>query len=287
MPIPSTNTTSRQRTGSIDLQDQINNKPPMVCADCGGNNECHCDSQSSSCWSSSRKKRSKKSNEFNPTPTNRVSPSSSSPGNTLLNCRKEGEAWVDISNERLPNSRLGGLYPGSKFEGMQRCGSAAYEVSVDIQHVDLKESTLSGYLNIKGLTAEFPELTTFFQAEIIGPKYSFLTRKWQAQQSIDVSHWKRFPSFQPYVEIFNNDDFVYDPYEEDFIYMRWKEHFLVPDHRVSNIDGASFAGFYYICYQRSTNEIKGYYFFRHHTEWFQELTLKHVQQRSFGNFEIR
>ncbi|KAI9269228.1 vacuolar import/degradation protein Vid24 [Phascolomyces articulosus] len=102
-----------------------------------------------------------------------------------------------------------------------------------------------------------------------------------------MSHWKRFPSFQPYVEIFNNDGFVYDPYEEDFIYMRWKEHFLVPDHRVNNIDGASFAGFYYICYQRSTNEIKGYYFFRHHTEWFQELTLKHVEQRSFGNFEMR
>ena len=28
--------------------------------------------------------------------------------------------------------------------------------------------------------------------------------------------------------------------------MRWKERFLVPDHRVSQINGASFAGFYYI-----------------------------------------
>lgn len=50
--------------------------------------------------------------------------------------------------------------------------------------------------------------------------------------------------------------------------MRWKEHFLVPDHRVRTIDGASFAGFYYICYQRSTNEIKGYYFFRNHSDWY-------------------
>ena len=29
--------------------------------------------------------------------------------------------------------------------------------------------------------------------------------------------------------------------------MRWKERFLVPDHRVRSITGASFAGFYYVC----------------------------------------
>jgi hypothetical protein len=31
------------------------------------------------------------------------------------------------------------------------------------------------------------------------------------------------------------------------IFMRWKEQFLVPDHRVRSINGASYAGFYYIC----------------------------------------
>jgi hypothetical protein len=77
----------------------------------------------------------------------------------------------------------------------------------------------------------------------------------------------KFPSFEPYIHTFNNDDFVHDPVTSDFIYMRWKEHFLVPDHRVSNIDGASFAGFYYICYQRSTNEIKGFYFYHNNQEW--------------------
>jgi Vacuolar import and degradation protein len=29
--------------------------------------------------------------------------------------------------------------------------------------------------------------------------------------------------------------------------MRWKERFLVPDHRLKTINGASYAGFYYIC----------------------------------------
>ncbi|KAJ8661909.1 hypothetical protein O0I10_002240 [Lichtheimia ornata] len=206
---------------------------------------------------------------------------------TSLTARNEDELWVDISNKRLPNSRLGALYAGSRFVGIQECGSTSYEVVVDIQHVDLKESTLSGYLNIKGLTTEFPELTTFFQGEIVGPKYSFLTRKWQAYQKIDSAHWERFPSFKPYADVFNQDGFVYDPTDKDYVYMRWKEHFLVPDHRVNNIDGASFAGFYYICYRRSTNEISGYYFYRHHYELYQELKLSHVQQRSFGNFEFR
>ncbi|KAI9311981.1 vacuolar import/degradation protein Vid24 [Dichotomocladium elegans] len=194
-----------------------------------------------------------------------------------------------MGNQRLPNSRLGSLYPGSRFQGVQHCGSSNYDVAVEIQHVDLKESTLCGYLKISGLTSEYPELTTFFQAEIIGPRYSFLTRKWQAQKSVDASHWKRFPSFKPYLNVFNNDDFVYDPYGKDFIYMRWKEKFLVPDHRVSNIDGASFEGFYYICYQRSTDEIKGYYYFSQHTESsrFQELQLKHIVDRSFGSYEMR
>ncbi len=44
--------------------------------------------------------------------------------------------------------------------------------------------------------------------------------------------------------------------------MRWKEHFLVPDHKIKSISGASFAGFYYIAYSKSTGSIKGYYYVR-------------------------
>ncbi|KAI8374586.1 vacuolar import and degradation protein-domain-containing protein [Radiomyces spectabilis] len=193
---------------------------------------------------------------------------------------------IDLSQQRLRNSHLGALYAGSVFKGIQKCAQMTYEVTVEIQHVDLSQSRLCGYLNIKGLTSQFPELTTYFEGEIIGPRYPFLTRKWQAQQSIDMAHWKRFPSFRPYIPLFNLDGFTYDPTDKDFVYMRWKEQFLIPDHRVDTIEGASFAGFYYICYQRSTNHISGFYFFRYHTEWYQELTLDHVEQRYFGNFEF-
>ena len=44
--------------------------------------------------------------------------------------------------------------------------------------------------------------------------------------------------------------------------MRWKEQFIVPDYTIKDISGASFAGFYYICFQKSTATIDGFYYHR-------------------------
>ena len=44
------------------------------------------------------------------------------------------------------------------------------------------------------------------------------------------------------------------------MFMRWKEKFLVPDHRVREISGASFEGFYYICFNQVAGTINGIYF---------------------------
>uniref|UniRef100_A0A3P9NFD7 GID complex subunit 4 homolog n=1 Tax=Poecilia reticulata TaxID=8081 RepID=A0A3P9NFD7_POERE len=72
----------------------------------------------------------------------------------------------------------------------------------------------------------------------------------------------------------------------DYIFMRWKEQFLVPDHTIKDISGASFAGFYYICFQKSTATIEGYYYHRS-SEWYQSLSLNHVQERSMPIYEFR
>ncbi|KAF7723550.1 hypothetical protein EC973_001839 [Apophysomyces ossiformis] len=196
----------------------------------------------------------------------------------MLTYRKDDEPWVDISDRRLPTSRIGALYAGSKFTGVQKCNPKSYEVAVDILHVDLNESVLSGYLNIKGLTSELPELTgNGAMIEVSHrrhiSKVKSLVRNTRSSHengklSITMT-WitGRFPSFKPYINTFNQDDFVYDPINSDYIYMRWKEYFLVPDHHVHTIDGASYAGFYYICYQRSTNEIAGFYYYKNNIEW--------------------
>lgn len=36
----------------------------------------------------------------------------------------------------------------------------------------------------------------------------------------------------------------------------------MPDHRITNIHGASLAGFYYVCLELSTGNIEGFYYHR-------------------------
>jgi len=76
-----------------------------------------------------------------------------------------------------------------------------------------------------------------------------------------------------------NRDFRFKNFaERDTIFMRWKEHFLVPDHRVTSISGASFEGFYYICFNQVEGVIEGIYFHAK-SEKFQQLKLRHVDDR--------
>jgi len=181
------------------------------------------------------------------------------------------------------------LVPSSKFIGKQKSERSAYPVTVEFKHIDFERSYVAGFLTITGLIKEFPVLTTFFEGEIIGDRYSFLTRKWQADELKDKEHWGKFPAFAPYCKEFNNDDFKADFANSDFLFMRWKESFLVPDHRVRSIEGASYDGFYYICYQKSTDVITGYYYHHsHHTaDMYQSLELTHEPQRGSPVFDFR
>lgn len=45
----------------------------------------------------------------------------------------------------------------------------------------------------------------------------------------------KFPSFYQYMKCFNSDNFNYDilKQKDEFVFMRWKEQFLVPNHKVS------------------------------------------------------
>ncbi|POI35254.1 hypothetical protein CIB84_000996 [Bambusicola thoracicus] len=134
-------------------------------------------------------------------------------------------------NTAQPGVATSLLYSGAKFRGQQRSKGNAYEVEVVMQHVDMENSYLCGYLKIKGLTEG------------------------------------KFQAFYQYAKTFNSDDFDYEDLKNgDYVFMRWKEQFLVPDHTIKDISGASFAGFYYICFQKSAASIEGYYYHRS-SEW--------------------
>ncbi|KAK4146092.1 vacuolar import and degradation protein-domain-containing protein [Dichotomopilus funicola] len=191
------------------------------------------------------------------------------------------------------------LHPGTRYVGTQTSERQRYDVEVEIKHVDMRESFMCGYLKIQGLSDDHPTLTTYFEGEMIGPKYGFITQHegWGATEKIDLSHWSKFTAFNPPTSSSSGSgqssrkirlpSTMYDLDQRENIFMRWKEHFLVPDHRVRTISGASFEGFYYICFNQAIGEISGVYF-HSKSEKFQRLELKYVPNRGcFGDVEFR
>ncbi|KAK3318899.1 vacuolar import and degradation protein-domain-containing protein [Apodospora peruviana] len=191
----------------------------------------------------------------------------------------------------MPTSPSSYLRPGSRFTGTQQSARQRYEVQVEIKHVDMRESFLCGYLRIQGLTNDHPTLTTYFEGEIIGSKYGFITQhpSWGATDKDDLSHWAKFTAFRPWAKQARKGGqvLINDVAQKENIFMRWKEHFLVPDHRVRTINGASFEGFYYICFNQVRGEVSGIYF-HSKSEKFQQLELKHVEDKGcYGAMEFR
>lgn len=128
---------------------------------------------------------------------------------------------------------------------------------------------------------------------MIGTKHNFSTRhkSWGATRDIDEQHWQHFEPYRTLVRSHHKHNghnrwrrpsgsqghghghgqhgwptpappcaADFDFAAQDYIFMRWKEHFLVPDHRVTDILGASFEGFYYICFSQITGEVDGIYY---------------------------
>ncbi|KAI0277232.1 vacuolar import and degradation protein-domain-containing protein [Russula aff. rugulosa BPL654] len=178
-------------------------------------------------------------------PTHSVSPSVRS-SDTHLQHSPTPDPSIDITRIRVRSQGHHCLYPGATFQGTQKSGRNSYDVTVSIVDVDFSSSFLCGYLCIRGLTDDWPELTTYFDAEIIGSRHGFLTRGWGADEEGDMVHWARFPAFRHVKNKLKGPHLTMDG-SPGAVFMRWKERFLVPDHRVQDINGASFAGFYYVC----------------------------------------
>ncbi|KAF2131307.1 hypothetical protein P153DRAFT_429638 [Dothidotthia symphoricarpi CBS 119687] len=189
-----------------------------------------------------------------------------------------------------PNTSSSRLRPGSRFKGTQTSDRQQYEVEVEIKYVDMRESFMCGYLRIQGLTEDHPSLVTFFESEIIGSKYTFITQhpEWGSNEKVDRQHWARFPAYKPLSKHSSRSDLgIKDWVQKEHLFMRWKESFLVPDHRVKSISGASFEGFYYICFNQISGNIEGIYFHAK-SEKFQKLQLEHIEDHGCqGAIEFR
>ncbi len=207
---------------------------------------------------------------------------STSSKNVLQDPRLISPYYADLFSTRNIPRYTCYLRPGSRFIGTQLSNKKTHEVEIELKEVDLQNSQLSGYLHIQNLTTTQEELITFFKSEIIGPRYSFLTRRseWGSDDQIDTLHWNRFKSWRNLPESkrnLNNDlnENGNDYRNDNFIFMRWKEYFLVPDYKIKEVENASYAGFYYICFNQNTGSISGLYYHQK-TDMYQQLELSHV-----------
>lgn len=182
-----------------------------------------------------------------------------------------------LRNDLLPRAtflKTSYLRPGCRFEGSQQSGRSTYEVEVEIKNVDLNQGFMCGYFKIDGLSDHHPTLVTYFQGEIISDKHSFLTKRplWGANEKTDISHWSRFAPWRT-LESARDPHYVHSEFlSSQYIFMRWKERFLVPDHTVRELANASYAGFYYIMFNQVNGVISGYYF-HENSDKFQQLDL--------------
>ncbi|ODQ67088.1 hypothetical protein NADFUDRAFT_81693 [Nadsonia fulvescens var. elongata DSM 6958] len=190
-----------------------------------------------------------------------------------------------LDHPRRPPHGLGSfLRPGSRYIGTQQSGRCTHEVEVEIKTIDPAAAIVSGYLRIQGLTQDHEILTTYFEGEIVSEKYSFFTRHadWGASEKTDLSHWSRFAPFRANQAQMRLKSYVHKDYlSQDQVYMRWKERFFVPDSNITAVEGASYAGFYYICFNQVSGNISGFYYHQR-SEKYQQLELSHLPDS--GNF---
>lgn len=209
------------------------------------------------------------------------------------------------------------LRPNAKFVGEQQSGAYRYDIKVELKSVDLVSSIVTGFFQILGLTDEHPLITTCFKGEIINnplnstrwqnhPKdyqmkeYAFITedRNWGSSPQNDIDHWRtltRASSSMSEEHLLSKLRSIHaGDLDNQYIYMRWKEEFLLPDLRIKQLKNASFEGFYYVvlnigggasnnsgdCFSSRIipGTISGLYYHTQNDK-FQLLSLRYVEDR--------
>lgn len=121
------------------------------------------------------------------------SPADSQPLSSALRAHLQTQSLLDpypvLTRTRVSSRGYDCLYPGALFEGLQTNKSKEHRVSVRIVDVNMEQSRLEGFLTIHDLTDQWPEITTFFEGQIIGDRYGFVTGDWGANDKIDAQHW--------------------------------------------------------------------------------------------------
>lgn len=189
-----------------------------------------------------------------------------------------------------PLSEIEYLSLGQKFKGQQMVDRMEdsghnnernnWEVWVTIEATDLEKGILCGTMEALDVPKASTPVVTFFTGEIVdNVNYRFRTRKWNAKEMTDTAHWHKFECFHQFEDrVRDNGGDDIDLSDFRYVFMRWKEiHFV----NVNDDCGLTIAGFYYMCLDRKTGEVTGYYY-DPGTVPFQKLMLKPYSGLSGG-----
>lgn len=198
----------------------------------------------------------------------------------------------------LPLRAVAFLSVGQTFSGSQTVNNNAnstshqkdtdeWRVNVVIQGLDLDNGTICGSMEALDVPNADSPVVTFWTGEIIdNTNYFFRTRRWGAKIEQDVDHWKKFLAFAPMHRLVAHDSAdQIDLSQSRYIFMRWKEVFFVSP---GEDCGLTIAGFYYVCMDRHTGSILGYYY-DPHCQPFQRLQLNaktSSQGHVFADYEF-
>lgn len=192
--------------------------------------------------------------------------------------------YNDLSITNLPF-----LKPRMSFTGYQISGYKRYQVTVTLQTVNFPKENdqstnlphMTGFLTINGLTLSNPKISTLFEAyAVTDDDFGFFSSTWlknkdmTATDSTDLEHWLNFPAFKQHLSYNKNNknNYIEDYSNQRYMFMRWKEKFMLPDPFADSIEGASYDGFYYIVHDQFTGNVQGFYY-QKQAERFQQLEL--------------
>ena len=163
------------------------------------------------------------------------------------------------------------------------------DVTVEINTIDENSSECSGILTINGLSDRYKEYKSYFVGQVIDNSrtHKFETRAWNSSLESDKRYWSKFSEFpSSWKSSIDNISKIEDLEKPKGLFMRWKECFVekmeAENSDKTDLPAPSFSGFYYICLNKDSGEIKGFYY-ADNTER-QELNLNYVDNTR-GNID--
>lgn len=136
-----------------------------------------------------------------------------------------------------------------------------WRVNVTIQGIDVENGHLSGSMEALDVPKTEAPVITYWTGEIIDNVNNFFrTRRWIAPHKKDMEHWESFIAFTGLLEhdVGKEKDLnALNLAHHRYIFMRWKELFFVSPGEEC---GLTIQGFYYLCMDRYTGAILGFYY---------------------------